>query len=99
MRGMMKAMTDVRRATAAEGWLRLKFPGAGAGGIFRSARPDRTVTPISRRMPRVELVLKRSIPLLILAFLAVIAASRCLGIVSEHTRMEDRSEEHPSELP
>src|SRR5690606_8875079 len=47
-------------------------------------------------MPRVELVLKRSIPLLILAFLAVIAASRSLGIVSEHTRMEDAARQSTS---
>ncbi|KAB1089366.1 PAS domain-containing sensor histidine kinase [Neorhizobium galegae] len=82
-------MSDVQRATAAEGRLRLKFPSLGN---LRRAIPDEarlSVKPIARQLPRVELVLKRSIPLLIIAFLTVVAASRILGIVSEYTRMEN----------
>ncbi|EUB95228.1 multi-sensor signal transduction histidine kinase [Rhizobium sp. CF080] len=85
----MKTMSDVQRATAAEGRLRLKFPSFGS---LRRAIPDEprlSVKPIARQLPRVELVLKRSIPLLIIAFLTVVAASRILGIVSEYTRMEN----------
>ncbi|CDZ48271.1 Putative two-component sensor histidine kinase with a ATP-binding domain (C-term) [Neorhizobium galegae bv. orientalis] len=85
----MKTMSDVQRATAAEGRLRLKFPSLGN---LRRAIPDEarlSVKPIARQLPRVELVLKRSIPLLIIAFLTVVAASRILGIVSEYTRMEN----------
>ncbi|MCJ9747823.1 ATP-binding protein [Neorhizobium sp. BETTINA12A] len=82
-------MSDVQRATAAEGRLRLKFPSLGN---LRRVIPDEarlSVKPIARQLPRVELVLKRSIPLLIIAFLTVVAASRVLGIVSEYTRMEN----------
>ncbi len=85
----MKTMLDVQRATAAEGRLRLKFPSLGN---LRRVIPDEarlSVKPIARQLPRVELVLKRSIPLLIIAFLTVVAASRILGIVSEYTRMEN----------
>ena len=85
----MKTMADVRRATVGEGFLRLRFPGMRrAEGLFRT-RPDLSVAPISRQMPRVELVLKRSIPLLILAFLAVVATSRSLGLVAEYERMQE----------
>lgn len=85
----MKTMSDAQRATAAEGRLHLKFPSLGS---LRRAIPDEarlSVKPIARQLPRVELVLKRSIPLLIIAFLTVVAASRILGIVSEYSRMED----------
>ena len=75
--------------------MRLNFWG-GNGSGFSPRRPSLTVTPISRQMPRVELVLKRSIPLLILAFLAVVATSRSLGLVSEHARMEDAARQATS---
>jgi len=85
----MKTMSDVRRATAAEGWLRLKFPSLAS---LRRAIPEEarlSVRPLSRQMPRVELMLKRTIPLLIIAFLTVVAASRILGIMAEHGRMQE----------
>lgn len=85
----MKTMADVRRDTAGDGWLRLKIPGRDGASRLFSSRPNLTVTPISRQMPRVELVLKRSIPLLILAFLAVVATSRSLGLVSEYERLQE----------
>lgn len=92
----MKTMVDVRRAPAGEGWLRLKFPGADKASRFFSGGPNLTVTPIARHLPRVELVLKRSIPLLILAFLAVVATSRILGLVNEHARMEEAARQTTS---
>ncbi len=85
----MNTISDVRRDTAAGDRLRFKFPKFVG---LKNAIPDETrlaVRPIARQVPRVELVLKRSIPLLIIAFLMVVAASRVLGILGEHSRMED----------
>ncbi|MFB9951319.1 PAS domain-containing sensor histidine kinase [Rhizobium puerariae] len=82
-------MSDVQRVTAAEGRLRFKFPSFSSLGRIIPDEARLSVKPISRQIPRVELVLKRSIPLLIIAFLAVVAASRILGIMAEHGRMED----------
>jgi two-component system, cell cycle sensor histidine kinase PleC len=94
----MKTMADVRRVTVGEGLLRLKFPGMKRAADLFGSKPDLTVTPISRQMPRVELVLKRSIPLLILAFLAVVATSRSLGLVSEFDRMQESARQATSLL-
>ncbi|MCC2609070.1 PAS domain-containing sensor histidine kinase [Neorhizobium petrolearium] len=82
-------MSGVQRATAAEGRLRFKFPSFAGLGRISPEEVRLSVKPISRQLPRVELVLKRSIPLLIVAFLSVVAASRVLGIVAEYGRMED----------
>ncbi|HEX2146512.1 MAG TPA: ATP-binding protein [Pseudorhizobium sp.] len=82
-------MADARRVTVGEGLLRLKFPVMKRASGFFGKKPDLTVTPISRQMPRVELVLKRSIPLLILAFLGVVATSRSIGMLSEYDRMQE----------
>ncbi|TWF56980.1 two-component system cell cycle sensor histidine kinase PleC [Neorhizobium alkalisoli] len=85
----MTIIASEQRETAAGGQLRFKFP-SFAG--LRGAHPDEshlTVQPIARPVPRVEMMLKRSIPILILAFLAVVAASRIVGIIGEHGRMED----------
>jgi len=85
----MKTMADARRAPVGEGLLRLKFSVLKrAPGLFGRGS-GLTVTPITRRLPRVELVLKRSIPLLILAFLAVVATSRSVGLLSEYDRMQE----------
>jgi two-component system cell cycle sensor histidine kinase PleC len=87
-------MANVQRATAADERLRLKFPvftalrSALSGGAGLSLRPI-----LSSRIPRAELFLKRSIPLLIMAFLVVIAASRLLALLSEHDRMQGTSRE------
>lgn len=85
----MRTMSGVQRATAAEGRLRFKFPSFAGLGRISPEEVRLSVKPISRQLPRVELVLKRSIPLLIVAFLSVVAASRVLGIVAEYGRMED----------
>ena len=83
-------MTNARRATAADGRLRLKFPGdmsfqnaAGSGGgrIFSE--------PVSEQLSRLEPILKRSIPILILAFLIVVAAARVVGIMSQQDRLHE----------
>jgi two-component system cell cycle sensor histidine kinase PleC len=44
--------------------------------------------PAARHLTRAEPVLKRSIPILIIAFLFVVAISRMAGILVEHDRME-----------
>ena len=44
--------------------------------------------PAARHLRRAEPVLKRSIPILIIAFLCVVAISRMVGILVEHDRME-----------
>ncbi|MBW6421289.1 PAS-domain containing protein [Rhizobium sp. XQZ8] len=82
-------MSGVQRATAAEGRLRLKFPSFTSLGRVIPEEARLSVKPIVRQMPRIEAALKRSIPILILAFLLVVAASRVVGIMAEHGRMED----------
>ncbi|GEO84408.1 MULTISPECIES: PAS domain-containing sensor histidine kinase [Alphaproteobacteria] len=81
-------MSNARRATAADERLRLNFSGFVA--FFNSLR-ERVATEkkagngSSRRL---ETVLRRSIPILILAFLAVVAIARIGGMLNEHARLE-----------
>jgi two-component system cell cycle sensor histidine kinase PleC len=82
-------MADVQRETAAEGRLRFKFPDRATLAWLMSADWQASVKRSLFRVPSTELWLKRSIPLLIIAFLAVVAASRLMGLVSERTRMEE----------
>ncbi|MDE1159288.1 MAG: ATP-binding protein [Neorhizobium sp.] len=92
-------MSDVQRETAAGARLRVRFPGLdsllralqGSSPASRVHASDRdlSIRPITRQLPRVELVLKRCIPLLIVAFLAVVATSRIIGITGEHDRMDE----------
>jgi two-component system cell cycle sensor histidine kinase PleC len=92
----MNTISDVQRQAAAGGRLRFRFPSFAS---LKNAIPTEaqiSVKPISRQVPRVELVLKRSIPLLIIAFLMVVAASRVLGILGEHDRMEDAARQSTS---
>lgn len=81
-------MANARRATAADERLRLSF-GWIAG--FFVGEPASTAlrgewTP--RRVDTAERILRRLIPVLILAFLAIVAVSRVVGMVSESARME-----------
>ncbi len=81
-------MSNARRATAADERLRLNFSGIVAffGGLGeRMARINDSGNGHSRR---IETVLRRSIPILILAFLSVVALARVAGILGEHARME-----------
>ena len=81
-------MADARRGSAAEGRLRLKFPGFFGleRGFIEQAKLF--AGPASRGLARAEPVLKRSIPVLIIAFLLIVALSRMSGIINEHSRME-----------
>ena len=81
-------MANARRLSAADERLRLKF--SGFAGFFEGL-PQRLVLLMrggdgSSRW--VETALRRSIPVLILAFLMVLAAARLAGILSEYGRME-----------
>ncbi|WP_165221029.1 PAS domain-containing sensor histidine kinase [Affinirhizobium pseudoryzae] len=82
-------MADVQREPAAGVRLRAKFPGRSA---FDALVAGRIIEHLRRRLaelPSMELWLKRSIPVLIIAFLAVVAASRLMGLLSERVRMEE----------
>jgi two-component system cell cycle sensor histidine kinase PleC len=87
-------MLDARRVTAADERLRFKFSDMGAfverlgRSIFGvlSSHPGEAHTSV--RSKRIETILRRAIPVLIVAFLAVVALARTIGILSEHQRME-----------
>ncbi|MCL6707556.1 ATP-binding protein [Pseudomonas sp. R2.Fl] len=74
-------MANARRATAADEWLRLTFSRASAfiDGLSSDQAPGAR---------RAETFFRHAIPVLIIAFLIVVAAARTIGIVSEHARME-----------
>ena len=84
-------MVDVRRVTAADERLRVNFDGLKS---WRSGFADRAgihAISVPKRFPQVEVLLKRAIPILILAFLAVVAVSHIYGMLMEHSRMEEAS--------
>jgi two-component system cell cycle sensor histidine kinase PleC len=85
-------MLDARRVTAADERLRIKFSDMGTffrnlGEALFGGAPALS-GQASVRSRRIETILRRAIPVLILAFLAVVALARTIGIVSEHQRME-----------
>ena len=82
-------MSNARRATAADERLRLHFSGWAANFHRlreRIARLDQFGKGPTRR---IETILRRSIPILILAFLSVVAIARIAGILGEQARMEN----------
>jgi two-component system, cell cycle sensor histidine kinase PleC len=80
-------MADAHRGSVAGERLRVKFPGLVAmRHSFRAQRRSPFTT--SRQRGRLEQVLKRSIPVLIIAFLIVVAVSRVTGIYLERDRLE-----------
>lgn len=85
-------MLDARRVTAADERLRIKFSDMGTffrnlGETLFGGAPALS-GQASVRSRRIETILRRAIPVLILAFLAVVALARTIGIVNEHQRME-----------
>ncbi|MFN7125622.1 MAG: PAS domain-containing sensor histidine kinase [Allorhizobium sp.] len=85
-------MLDARRVTAADERLRIKFSDMGTffrnlGEALFGGAPALS-GQASVRSRRIETILRRAIPVLILAFLAVVALARTIGIVNEHQRME-----------
>ncbi|MBB3353863.1 PAS domain-containing sensor histidine kinase [Rhizobium sp. L9] len=79
-------MMDVRRATVAGGRLRVDFDGLKAWRNSLSGHA--TSEPLLRHLPKAELILKRTIPALIIAFLSVVAASHFFGMMNEYARLE-----------
>lgn len=84
----MTKMADARRGRAAGGPLRLNFPGFAVleKEVIQHARLF--TEPAALRLSKAEPILKRSIPILIIAFLMVVAISRISGIMVEYARME-----------
>ncbi|KPF58388.1 PAS domain-containing sensor histidine kinase [Rhizobium sp. AAP116] len=86
-------MLDARRVTAADERLRIKFSDRGeffarlGRRFFGSSSSVPGQAEVSVRSMRIETILRRAIPILILAFLAVVALARTIGIVNEHQRM------------
>ncbi|MFB2551033.1 PAS domain-containing sensor histidine kinase [Ensifer soli] len=83
----MRKLADAQQAGAADGRAWRKFPGIprrletgrGAKLFNEPARP---------RLSAAEPMLKRSIPVLIIAFLIIVAVSRMSGILVEQSRMD-----------
>ena len=84
----MTKMAEAQRGRAAGGQMRPKFPGFSdlERNVIQHARIF--TEPAALRLARAEPLLKRSIPVLITAFLLVVAISRFSGIVIEYARME-----------
>ncbi|MBD8553148.1 PAS domain-containing protein [Rhizobium sp. CFBP 8762] len=82
----MKKMAEAWRASAGGERVRPRMPGRLENHFLGRARV--LAGPAVRRLAKAEPLLKRSIPILIIAFLIVVGASRLTGIMSEHTRME-----------
>ncbi|MBB5571916.1 MULTISPECIES: PAS domain-containing sensor histidine kinase [Rhizobium] len=80
-------MVDVRRATAADGRLRVNFDGLKSWHSGVTDRAGVRAETVSRRFPQAEHILKRVIPVLIVSFLMVVAASHFFGMMMEHGRM------------
>ena len=89
-------MLDARRVTAADERLRIKFSDIFeffkriGGPVFGSSpQPNAEVqAQVSARSQWIETILRRAIPILILAFLSVVVLARTIGIMSEYQRME-----------
>ncbi len=81
-------MADAQRGRASGGWSRLRFPGFAAWENELTGQAKIFAGPAGRHLTRAEPVLKRSIPILIIAFLFVVAISRMVGITVEHDRMD-----------
>ena len=81
-------MAEAQRGRAAGERLRPRFPGFSRleRDVIQHARIF--TEPAVRRLAGAEPLLKRSIPILITAFLLVVAISRISGIMVEYARME-----------
>ncbi|HTO30811.1 MAG TPA: ATP-binding protein [Pararhizobium sp.] len=87
----MTKMAEAQRGRAAGERLRPRFPGFSSleKDVIQHARIF--TEPAALRLARAEPLLKRSIPILITAFLLVVAISRMSGIMVEYARMEASS--------
>ncbi|MGG7518536.1 PAS domain-containing sensor histidine kinase [Allorhizobium undicola] len=78
-------MVDVQRATAADERLRLRFPRL-MEWILSVVRKMQAAESLS--VTHTDAALRHIIPVLVVAFLIVIALARGLGLLSEYSRME-----------
>ncbi len=81
-------MADARRGSAAEGRIRLKIPGVAAWERELTGQARLFARPSARHLRQAEPVLKRSIPILIVAFLMVVGVAHMVGIMLDHERRE-----------
>ncbi|MGX5665644.1 PAS domain-containing protein [Rhizobium daejeonense] len=81
-------MSNAQRATAADERLRLKLTGIAALFDALSKGVSTLGNGNAEASRRIETILRRSIPVLILAFLTVVALARITGMLSEHARIE-----------
>lgn len=81
-------MDNARRATAADERLRLLFSRCAAFFSFNIRATPASISKGARSTEGLETLLRRLIPILIIAFLSVVAFARVVGIVSESARME-----------
>ncbi|MBD9371548.1 PAS domain-containing protein [Rhizobium sp. ARZ01] len=81
-------MADAQRGRAAGGRIRLKFPGVAAWDEDLAGHARIFAGPATLRLSRAEPVIKRSIPILVIAFLIVVGISRLAGLVLEYQRMD-----------
>jgi two-component system cell cycle sensor histidine kinase PleC len=81
-------MADARRGSAADGRLRLGLPGFSGWEKDLSGQSRLFGASGGLRLSQAEPVLKRSIPILIILFLVVVAAARIFGIMVESSRIE-----------
>jgi two-component system cell cycle sensor histidine kinase PleC len=81
-------MMDARQGTAADGRLRLKFPDRDDDQAPIQG-PRLLSHPVAEQLSRLEPLLKKSIPILIVAFLVVVAVARVVGILSQQARIQE----------
>ena len=82
-------MAEAQRGRVAGGWLSRALIGARRLEPAIRASLRKLTSPRPADLARAEPALKRSIPILIIAFLMVIATARIVGIYGEVVRMEE----------
>ena len=82
-------MAETHRGSVAGDWLRRALPGMRRIEPAVRTSLQRFTSPDPAEIARAEPALKRSIPILIVAFLLVIATARIIGIYGEVMRMEE----------
>ncbi|SEL74476.1 two-component system, cell cycle sensor histidine kinase PleC [Xaviernesmea oryzae] len=81
-------MAEARQAGAAGARLRSGLAVFASLEKLAVSQAHRLATPAGRRLERAEPMLKRSIPILITAFLVIVAISRISGLMGDYMRMD-----------
>ncbi len=81
-------MADAHGDSASGDRFRFKYPGFSVRDKMFADHVRRIARPLAQKLALSELLLKRSVPVLIVAFLIVVAAARWFGIYVERERME-----------